>query len=461
MARKAWVTDKKNGLLAGKFFKFVFGSDIAFVLTTSFLRRNSSSACFSKFLSLPCIGCLFKVSRSDLFKWIRLFIKNGCPWIRSSIRAHKTLSEEEQLFGLFQYILLFALYQYSSLESDLQLCSSCWINETHESTNWPEFGQDKFLMIAKEATYSLQSQQAIDSRQTTRGMNFSSLLCPFLTWLVKKLLVAWAFLAFLPYSISTHWFQHTVWIRAWLFIEGKNNDLTKWVQALFCLRELAESSSPRSQPTTAKSHFFKSFWCFESLYGPLSAVKRKQFVKLDEMSKSQRTLRNPKKGHWVALSERQKHITHICVPILQCKTRIILEHWVSQILELGGLHPGWWGLQTTECFASIPASKQHLQQTCKEFKLTCTVFFRDLRADKTFTTRWSGSRIQVRVHVCHLAIKPEGYSRRQSKVLAEKINGQALGVAVQHSFGKSDGQAYWYFCWCCSSKIASNLVTLT
>ena len=122
------------------------------------------------------------MSRSDLFKWIRLIIKNGCPWIRSSIRAHKTLSEEEQLLGLFQYILLFALYQYSSLESDLQLCSSCWINETHESTNWPEFGQDKFLMIAKEATYSLQSQQAIDSRQTTRGTNFSNFLCPFLTW---------------------------------------------------------------------------------------------------------------------------------------------------------------------------------------------------------------------------------------------------------------------------------------
>ena len=46
--------------------------------------------------------------------------------------------------------------------------------------------------------------------------------------------------------------------------------------------------------------------------------------------------------------------------------------------------------------------------------------------DKTFTTCWSGGRVQVWVQVrapagpiskCHLEITPEGYSRRQSKVL--------------------------------------------
>ena len=57
----------------------------------------------------------------------------------------------------------------------------------------------------------------------------------------------------------------------------------------------------------------------------------------------------------------------------------------------------------------------------KEFKLH-TFCFRDFRADKTISTRWSGARVQVWVQVwasvCHLAITPVGFSRRQSKVLA-------------------------------------------
>ena len=50
----------------------------------------------------------------------------------------------------------------------------------------------------------------------------------------------------------------------------------------------------------------------------------------------------------------------------------------------------------------------------------CTQFILGLGADKTFTTRWSGGRVQVWVQVqapaCHLAITSDGYSRRQSKV---------------------------------------------
>ena len=57
--------------------------------------------------------------------------------------------------------------------------------------------------------------------------------------------------------------------------------------------------------------------------------------------------------------------------------------------------------------------------------------FWDLRADKTFTTRWSGGRVQVWVQVrapaCHLAITPEGYSRRQSKDLTAKSIAELLG----------------------------------
>ena len=39
-------------------------------------------------------------------------------------------------------------------------------------------------------------------------------------------------------------------------------------------------------------------------------------------------------------------------------------------------------------------------------------FFRDFRADKTFTACWSGCRLQVWVPACHLTLTPKGYSRR-------------------------------------------------
>ena len=58
----------------------------------------------------------------------------------------------------------------------------------------------------------------------------------------------------------------------------------------------------------------------------------------------------------------------------------------------------------------------------------------------------SGGRVQVWVQIRapagHLAITPEGYLRRQSKVLTAKpSNGQALGHALRHSLGGSDGRA--------------------
>ena len=59
--------------------------------------------------------------------------------------------------------------------------------------------------------------------------------------------------------------------------------------------------------------------------------------------------------------------------------------------------------------------------------------FWDFRADKTFSTRWSGGRVQVWVQVWapagHLTIiiTPEGYSRRKSKGLNAKSMAVLLG----------------------------------
>ena len=57
--------------------------------------------------------------------------------------------------------------------------------------------------------------------------------------------------------------------------------------------------------------------------------------------------------------------------------------------------------------------------------------FWDLVAEKSFTIRWSGCRVQVHIQVqgpaCHLAITPEGYSRRQSKALTENSRAELLG----------------------------------
>ena len=47
-------------------------------------------------------------------------------------------------------------------------------------------------------------------------------------------------------------------------------------------------------------------------------------------------------------------------------------------------------------------------------------------AEKTFATRWSGGRVQVRAAACHLAITPEGYSRRELKVLTAKSMAELL-----------------------------------
>ena len=60
--------------------------------------------------------------------------------------------------------------------------------------------------------------------------------------------------------------------------------------------------------------------------------------------------------------------------------------------------------------------------------------FMDFSSDKSFTTRWSGGRVQVWVQVqapaANFAITPEGYSRRQSKILAAKSMAKLL---KQHS----------------------------
>ena len=52
--------------------------------------------------------------------------------------------------------------------------------------------------------------------------------------------------------------------------------------------------------------------------------------------------------------------------------------------------------------------------------------FWDFWPDKTITTSWSGSKVQV-APAGHLAITFKGYSRRQSKVLTAKSNAELLG----------------------------------
>ena len=44
-------------------------------------------------------------------------------WLRTRIRAHNKLSEAKQLLGLFQFNMLFALYQSSSSNSHYKLKS--------------------------------------------------------------------------------------------------------------------------------------------------------------------------------------------------------------------------------------------------------------------------------------------------------------------------------------------------
>ena len=71
----------------------------------------------------------------------------GCLWLRSRIRAHNKLSEAEQLLGLFQLNLLFALYQSSSSHSHCQLKSTKVSLDL--CLTRPDF-------LSQEATYSLQ-----------------------------------------------------------------------------------------------------------------------------------------------------------------------------------------------------------------------------------------------------------------------------------------------------------------
>ena len=59
--------------------------------------------------------------------------------------------------------------------------------------------------------------------------------------------------------------------------------------------------------------------------------------------------------------------------------------------------------------------------------------FWDFWADKTFTTSWSGSRVQVQAPAYRLTITPKGFSRWQSKVLTE---GWALLASTQAQFGQ-------------------------
>ena len=104
------------------------------------------------------------------------------------------------------------------------------------------------------------------------------------------------------------------------------------------------------------------------------------------------------------------------------------------------IYPGGsWLVGTHSALASISVSSTDLKSIQTPHSL-----FRDFGAGKTIKTRWTGGRnqvwVQVRASACHLAITPEGYSRRQSKVLTAKSRPRC-GGALRHSLGGSDGQA--------------------
>ena len=75
----------------------------------------------------------------------------------------------------------------------------------------------------------------------------------------------------------------------------------------------------------------------------------------------------------------------------------------------------------------------------------------DFGGYKTFTTRWSGGRVQVWVQVwapaCHLAISPKAVPEDWEG----KIYGQALGAALRLCLRGSDGQAQTQ----CVTKLAA------
>ena len=66
--------------------------------------------------------------------------------------------------------------------------------------------------------------------------------------------------------------------------------------------------------------------------------------------------------------------------------------------------------------------------------------FWDFRADKTFTIRRSGCRVQVWAPACHFEITPEGYSRRQSKVLTAKSMAKLWGPRSGRAWAGGTGE---------------------
>ena len=89
--------------------------------------------------------------------------------------------------------------------------------------------------------------------------------------------------------------------------------------------------------------------------------------------------------------------------------------------------PVWWmRVDINWLLSSISAFLTELKRIQTPHSL-----FWEFGADKTLTTLWSGDRVQVWVKVWapagHLAITPEGYSRRQSKVLTAKSMAKLLG----------------------------------
>ena len=90
-------------------------------------------------------------------------------------------------------------------------------------------------------------------------------------------------------------------------------------------------------------------------------------------------------------------------------------------------HPVWW------MRVGIKSLLSSISAFYKEFKLHTVYWtlFWVFGADKTSTTHWSGGRVQawvqVRAPASHLAITPEGYSRRQLKVLTAKSIAKLLG----------------------------------
>ena len=101
---------------------------------------------------------------------------------------------------------------------------------------------------------------------------------------------------------------------------------------------------------------------------------------------------------------------------------------------------------------------------------TSPCLFWDFGADKTFTTCWSGGRVYVWVQVWapagHLAIIPEDYSRRQSKVLTAKsmakVLGQRSGTACQVGrVGRASKvtRCFWVSCSRCWPRLARSRKT--